>query len=152
MVHVVLVAPEIPANTGNIARTCAATGTPLHLVDPLGFQLTDRYMRRAGLDYWDSVTYYRYPSWEAFLAQVRTGHLWCFSVRGKTSYTDVKYSPEDWLIFGSETRGLPVEILNGYDSLQIPISGPVRSLNLSNAVAIALFEARRQFNTSISSP
>jgi tRNA (cytidine/uridine-2'-O-)-methyltransferase len=151
MVQIVLVAPEIPANTGNIARTCAATATPLHLVDPLGFQLTDRHMRRAGLDYWEAVTYYRYPSWDAFLAQVTTGHLWCFSVRGKMPYTEVTYSPEDWLVFGSETRGLPPEILEGYDSLRIPISDPVRSLNLSNAVAIALFEARRQFTLSRSS-
>jgi len=142
--HIVLVHPEIPANTGNIARTCAATHTPLHLVEPLGFHLTDRYMKRAGLDYWQAVELYRYPSWEAFLAQHGDQRLWCFSVRGSRIYTEITYQSEDWLVFGSETRGLGEAILKAYPSVCIPIEDPVRSLNLANAVAIALFEARRQ--------
>ncbi|GAB4218051.1 MAG: tRNA (cytidine(34)-2'-O)-methyltransferase [Synechococcales cyanobacterium] len=142
--QIVLVHPEIPANTGNIARTCAATGTPLHLVEPLGFQLTDRYLKRAGLDYWQAVELHRHPSWEDFLTQVTQGRIWCFSVRGQERYTDVHYAADDWLVFGSETQGLGAAILSQQRSLRIPIADPVRSLNLANAVAIALFEARRQ--------
>jgi tRNA (cytidine/uridine-2'-O-)-methyltransferase len=142
--HVVLVAPEIPANTGNIARTCAATRTPLHLVDPLGFRLSDRYLRRAGLDYWEHVQLHRYPSWDALVQAHPEARFWCFSVRGKALYTEVSYQPGDWLVFGSESRGLDPMFLETYPSVHIPLSGPVRSLNLSNAVAIALFEALRQ--------
>lgn len=144
MVHIVLVAPEIPANTGNIARTCAATGSPLHLVDPLGFQLSDRYLKRAGLDYWQAVDLYRHASWTDLIKAHPDQRLWCFSVRGKTIYTEISYQATDWLVFGSETQGLPQVILDQHPSARIPISGPVRSLNLSNAVAIALFEALRQ--------
>ncbi|MEN9251437.1 MAG: tRNA (cytidine(34)-2'-O)-methyltransferase [Thermostichales cyanobacterium BF4_bins_65] len=142
--HVVLVHPEIPANTGNIARTCAATRTPLHLVEPLGFRLTDRQMKRAGLDYWQAVELYRYPSWEAFLSQHPHRRLWCFEVQGSHCYTEIAYQADDYLVFGSETRGLGERILAAHPSVHIPIDGPVRSLNLANAVAIALFEARRQ--------
>ncbi|ABD01259.1 MULTISPECIES: tRNA (cytidine(34)-2'-O)-methyltransferase [unclassified Synechococcus] len=142
--HVVLVAPEIPANTGNIARTCAATDTPLHLVDPLGFRLSDRYLKRAGLDYWQHVQLYRYPSWSALVQAHPEARFWCFSVRGKALYTEVTYQPGDWLVFGSESRGLDPLFLETYPSVRIPLRGPVRSLNLSNAVAIALFEALRQ--------
>lgn len=148
MVQVVLVAPEIPANTGNIARTCAATGTPLHLVDPLGFHLTDRHLRRAGLDYWEAVSLQRHSSWEAFRHCYPDAHCWCFSVRGQKNYTEVNYQRDDWLIFGSETQGLPDSILQGNPSLHIPLSGPVRSLNVANAVAIALFEALRQLRST----
>ncbi len=149
MVQIVLVTPEIPANTGNIARTCAATLTPLHLVEPLGFRLSDRYMKRAGLDYWNAVDLHRHPSWEAFVKSHLMGssshqQVWCFSVRGTEVYTQIQYQPQDWLIFGSETQGLPPEILSEYPSARIPLSGPVRGLNLSNAVAVALFEALRQ--------
>jgi tRNA (cytidine/uridine-2'-O-)-methyltransferase len=146
MVRIVLVAPEIPANTGNIARTCAATATPLHLVDPLGFQLSDRYLKRAGLDYWSAVEVHRHSSWSALVEEFPTARFWCFSVRGKQVYTDIDYQPDDWLVFGSETQGLPPEILTQFPSVRIPIDGPVRSLNLANTVAIALFEVRRQLN------
>jgi tRNA (cytidine/uridine-2'-O-)-methyltransferase len=148
MVQVVLVAPEIPANTGNIARTCAATETPLHLIDPLGFHLTDRHLRRAGLDYWEAVSLHRHPSWDGFCQRYPAGRFWCFSVRGQQSYTQVNYHADDWLIFGSETRGLPDFILQDHPSLHIPLSGPVRSLNVANAVAIALFEALRQLRVT----
>ncbi|NJK62191.1 MAG: tRNA (uridine(34)/cytosine(34)/5-carboxymethylaminomethyluridine(34)-2'-O)-methyltransferase TrmL [Synechococcaceae cyanobacterium SM2_3_1] len=148
MVQVVLVAPEIPANTGNIARTCAATGTPLHLIDPLGFHLTDRHLRRAGLDYWKAVNLQRHSSWSAFRHRYPEARCWCFSVRGQKNYTEVNYQGDDWLIFGSETQGLPDSILQAYPSLHIPLLGPVRSLNVANAVAIALFEALRQLKTT----
>jgi tRNA (cytidine/uridine-2'-O-)-methyltransferase len=144
MVQIVLVAPEIPANTGNIARTCAATQTALHLVDPLGFQLSDRYLKRAGLDYWDAVDLHRHASWSQLVEQDPQGRYLCFSVRGELIYTDITYHPQDWLVFGSETRGLPAEILQQFASVRIPLNGPVRSLNLSNAVAIVLFETIRQ--------
>lgn len=148
MVQIVLVAPEIPANTGNVARTCAATQTPLHLVDPLGFRLSDRHMRRAGLDYWDSVDLHRHPDWPTFVSHAQGSRLWCLSVRGSQVYTEVQFQPDDWLIFGSESQGLAPEILAQHPSLRIPIAGPVRSLNLSNAVAIVLFEALRQLPIS----
>ncbi len=147
MVHVVLVAPEIPANTGNIARTCAATQTPLHLVGPLGFRLSDRHLKRAGLDYWGAVDLHRHDSWPQFLTHAspsEESRLWCLSVRGSRPYTEVSFQPQDWLIFGSESQGLDPDILAQHPSLRIPMSGPVRSLNLSNAVAIVLFEALRQ--------
>ncbi|MDX2272375.1 MAG: tRNA (uridine(34)/cytosine(34)/5-carboxymethylaminomethyluridine(34)-2'-O)-methyltransferase TrmL [Cyanobacteriota bacterium] len=146
MVRIVLVAPEIPANTGNIARTCAATGSPLYLVDPLGFQLSDRYLKRAGLDYWDAVEMHRYPSWQALLQEHPQGRFWGLTVRGKSLYTQVTYQPEDWLVFGSETQGLPPDLLAQIPTLRIPMQGSVRSLNLSNAVAIVLFEALRQLS------
>jgi len=152
MVHIVLVAPEIPANTGNIARTCAATGSPLHLVDPLGFQLSDRYLKRAGLDYWEAVDLHRHASWSDLVNAYPDPRWLCFSVRGQIPYTQIPYRPTDGLVFGSETQGLPQWILERYTSVRIPISGPVRSLNLSNAVAIALFEALRQIDSQLDSP
>jgi len=121
--HVVLVAPEIPANTGNIARTCAATDTPLHLVDPLGFRLSDRYLKRAGLDYWQHVQLYRYPSWSALVQAHPEARFWCFSVRGKALYTEVTYQPGDWLVFGSESRGLDPLFLETYPSVRIRCGG-----------------------------
>ncbi|MEN9222897.1 MAG: tRNA (cytidine(34)-2'-O)-methyltransferase [Thermostichus sp. BF3_bins_97] len=147
--HIVLVAPEIPANTGNIARTCAATHTSLHLIEPLGFRLSDRYLKRAGLDYWEHVQLQRYPSWQVFTQTHPQARLWCFSVRGKELYTEVAYESEDWLVFGSESKGLDPTFLEQYPSVRIPLSGPVRSLNLSNAVAIALFEGLRQLGSLI---
>lgn len=148
MVHIVLVAPEIPANTGNIARTCAATASPLHLVEPLGFRLSDRYLKRAGLDYWQAVELHRHASWQDLVEFCSGQRLLCFSVRGTTLYTDIHYRQDDWLVFGSETKGLPPEILSQFPSVRIPVSGPVRSLNLSNTVAVALFEALRQLTIS----
>ena len=154
MVQVVLVAPEIPPNTGNVARTCAATETPLHLVDPLGFQLTDRYLKRAGLDYWPAVDLHRHASWEDLQAAAKgsdrpSGQFWCFTVRGETCYTDIDFQSDDWLVFGCESRGLPPEILAQHPTVYLPMTGPVRSLNLGSSVAIALFEALRQLRSRI---
>lgn len=148
MPQVVLVNPQIPPNTGNIARTCAATGTELHLVGPLGFEISDRYLKRAGLDYWPYVKLHYHPSPEAFkiIHQQRGGRLLGFSVRGTENYTKYQFQDDDWLLFGSETNGLPADVLAICDStLYIPMYEPgVRSLNLSVSVAIGLFECRRQ--------
>ncbi len=149
--EVALVEPEIPPNTGNIARLCAATASPLHLVEPLGFRLTDQAVRRAGLDYWDSVTMHRYPSLDAFMDGMRDRSFHLFSTRGTRSYLDVRYQPGDLLIFGNETKGLPDSLLDRHpDRVRgIPLrADQVRSLNLANAVSIALYEALRQVNIS----
>jgi tRNA (cytidine/uridine-2'-O-)-methyltransferase len=145
--HIVFVEPEIPPNTGTTARLCAATNTTFHLVGPLGFSLEDRYLKRAGLDYWPYVDVHSYPTWQEFLARRPTGRMIAFSARATTSYTQVQYTDSDLLVFGSETRGLSQEVrMMLADSLYtIPMSGPhVRSLNLSNAAAIVLYEALRQ--------
>jgi tRNA (cytidine/uridine-2'-O-)-methyltransferase len=148
MPQVVLVNPQIPPNTGNIARTCAATGTELHLVGPLGFEISDRYLKRAGLDYWPYVKLHYHKSVEAFKIahQQRGGRLLGFSVRGSSNYIHYQFQDDDWLLFGSETTGLSTEALSICDALlHIPMAQPgVRSLNLSVSVAIGLFEARRQ--------
>jgi tRNA (cytidine/uridine-2'-O-)-methyltransferase len=148
MLRVVLVHPQIPPNTGNIARTCAATQTELHLVAPLGFELSDRYLKRAGLDYWPFVSLQCHPSWEAFWAfsQQHGGRLIGFSVAGKTNNYDFQFQPQDWLLFGSETNGLPLGVSQACSEMVfIPMAEPgVRSLNLSVSVAVGLFEARRQ--------
>ena len=145
--HVVFVEPEIPPNTGTTARLCAATETSLHLVGPLGFSLEDRYLKRAGLDYWPYVDLHLYESWGAFVERRPPGRLLAFSARARRSYTQVEYRTDDFLVFGSETRGLPDAIRTAYaDALYtIPMqSAHVRSLNLSNAAAIVLYEALRQ--------
>ncbi len=148
MPQVVLIYPQIPPNTGNIARTCAATGTELHLVGPMGFEIRDRYLKRAGLDYWPYVNLHYHPSLEAFRATHRQrGGRWIgFSTRGACSYLKYQYQPDDWLLFGSETTGLPEEVLeNCTATVYIPMKQPrVRSLNLSVSAAVGLFEARRQ--------
>ena len=148
MPQIVLVNPQIPPNTGNIARTCAATGTELHLVGPLGFEISDRYLKRAGLDYWPYVKLHYHESIEAFqnVQQQRGGRCLGFSVRGNFNYINFQFQAEDWLLFGSETAGLPGSILSTCDStLYIPMyESGVRSLNLSVSVAIGLFECRRQ--------
>ena len=148
MPQVVLVHPQIPPNTGNIARTCAATGTELHLVGPLGFEITDRYLKRAGLDYWPYVKLHYHETLEAFktLYQQRGGRQLGFSVRGSLNYVSFEYQDTDWLLFGSETMGLPPDVLSACDqTLHIPMKeANVRSLNLSVSVAISLFETRRQ--------
>jgi tRNA (cytidine/uridine-2'-O-)-methyltransferase len=148
MPHVVLVHPQIPPNTGNIARTCAATGTELHLVGPLGFEISDRYLKRAGLDYWPYVNLHFHPTVNDFQThhQKQGGRLVGFSVRGTTSYVKYSFQDDDWLLFGSETEGLPTDILTSCNDLvYIPMAQPnVRSLNLSVSVAIGLFEVRRQ--------
>lgn len=148
MPHVVLVTPQIPPNTGNIARTCAATNTPLHLVGPLGFELSDRYLKRAGLDYWPQVNLTLHDNWSAFerYQQQQGGRTLGFSTSGRCSYVEFAYRPDDWLLFGSETEGLPRPILDGCTAtLYIPMNrSAVRSLNLSASAAIGLFEALRQ--------
>ncbi|MGB7444078.1 MAG: tRNA (uridine(34)/cytosine(34)/5-carboxymethylaminomethyluridine(34)-2'-O)-methyltransferase TrmL [Coleofasciculaceae cyanobacterium] len=148
MLKVALIQPQIPPNTGNIARTCAATGTELHLVGPLGFEISDRYLKRAGLDYWPYVNFHYHDSLDAFIAvyQQQGGRWIGFSTKGKFSYIKFQFQSDDWLLFGSETTGLPAHILEICSStVHIPMVEPrVRSLNLSVSAAIGLFEARRQ--------
>ena len=147
MLHVVLVAPEIPPNTGTIARLCAATRTRLHLIRPLGFSLEDRYLKRAGLDYWPHVDLAVYEDFDEFLEKAGPSRMHFYSARSNTCYSDVRYRDDDYLIFGCETKGLPPSLLKKYhDSLYvIPItSAHVRSLNLSNAASIVVYEALRQ--------
>lgn len=149
-IEVVLIEPEIPPNTGNIARTCAATGTGLHLVEPLGFSLEDRYLKRAGVDYWHLVRVQRHPSWAACLRALgRTpdqGGFHFFTSHGGQSYARMPYGPDDVLVFGKESTGLSSEFIASYRQFccQIPMTGDVRSLNLSNAVAIVVYEGLRQ--------
>ncbi len=144
--QIVLVNPEIPQNTGNIARTCAATGAVLHLVEPLGFSLSDRYLKRAGLDYWHLMTLKRWPSLEAFLRANEGAVMRFATTKAPRSYTEVSYGDGDFLVFGRETRGLPENLLERRygDCVRIPMRPEARSLNLSNSVAIVLFEALRQ--------
>ena len=148
ILRVVLINPQIPPNTGNIARTCAATRTELHLVGPLGFEISDRYLKRAGLDYWPYVKLMYYLTIDDFCAyqQKSGGRAIGFTVRGSSSYVEYSYQSGDWLLFGSETDGIPADLLNKCDdTVYIPMAEPgVRSLNLSVSVAIGLFEARRQ--------
>lgn len=154
MPKVVLVHPEIPPNTGNIARTCAATQTELHLVGPLGFELSDRYLKRAGLDYWPYVNLHHHEDLHRFwqIHQQAPGRLLGFSTSGTQDYLACEYQPSDWLLFGCETQGLPKTVLEQCDAvLRIDIVEPhVRSLNLSVSVAIGLFEARRQLTGHLS--
>ena len=146
-IHVALIEPEIPPNTGNIARLCAATGSPLHLVGKLGFDISDRAVKRAGLDYWDSVEMVRHKTFEEFQQALRPARFFYFSTKADRAYTDVRYKPGDVLVFGGETRGLPQVILESNKDrlLGIPIRADhVRSLNLATAVGIVLYEALRQ--------
>src|SRR5437016_3412583 len=150
MLHIALYEPEIPPNTGNIARLCAATGAALHLIGRLGFRLDDRSLRRAGLDYWDAVTIHRHASMGEFEdAWQNTGRTFAFTAHGQTNYTQVNYADGDCLLFGGETYGLPAEMLARFTqagrALTIPMpGGKVRSLNLATATGIALYEALRQ--------
>src|SRR2546425_7638882 len=147
MLHIALIEPQIPPNTGNIARLCAATGCTLHLVGRLGFRITDRTLKRAGLDYWPHVQLVRQPDTKKFWESVSGyNNFYLFSTRGRRVYTRAQYHDGDYLIFGQETSGLPAEILNKYPerSIFIPMEGPVRSLNLSTAVGVVVFEALRQ--------
>ncbi len=147
MIHIVLYEPEIPQNTGNISRTCAVTGCHLHLIEPLGFELSDRTIKRAGLDYWQYLTVSRYKNWEEF-ATKNNGEFYFCSTKGKNCHSDVEY-PKDkdlYFIFGKESQGLPEPLLEkNYDRcIRIPMLAFVRSLNLSNAVAVVAYEALRQ--------
>ena len=146
MLRVALIQPEIPPNTGNIARTCAATGTALHLVGPLGFEISDRQLKRAGLDYWPYVDVRQHESIEAFRKAAHPGRWIAFSKSGSENYCKFRFQADDWLIFGRETSGLPPEFTADCDAVvQIPMSQKhVRSLNLSVSAAVGLFEARRQ--------
>lgn len=147
MLHVALWEPEIPPNTGNIARLCAATGTPLHLIGRLGFRLDDRSLRRAGLDYWPHVDLRRHTTFSDFEAALPGVRIFGFSARAERIYTQVSYQDNDCLLFGAETRGLPAGLLQGLGdrSLRIPmLTDHVRSLNLATAVGIVLYEALRQ--------
>lgn len=145
--QVVLFEPEIPPNTGSVARLCAATLTPLHLIEPLGFKITDKHLKRAGLDYWDLVDLTVHKSWDKFVSRRASKRLLFFSKRATQSYTEARYREDDFLVFGPETRGLPAELLaaNPERCYRIPMmAAGVRSLNLSNAVSIVLYEGLRQ--------
>ncbi len=144
--HIVLVEPEIPQNTGNIARTCAATGSDLHLVRPLGFEISDKQLKRAGLDYWDKLNVFYYDSFAELQAKHPQARFFFYTTKGQKNYAQVRYRDGDFLVFGKETKGLDETLLrNHYDSaLRIPMLGEIRSLNLSNSAAIVLFEALRQ--------
>ncbi len=146
--HVVLLEPEIPPNTGNVARLCAATGTVLHLVEPFGFKLDDAALKRAGMDYWRHVDWRRWANWQAFRDHLPAGaRLWFVESNGPKVYSSADFLPDDYLVFGRETAGLPRVLLNENPQrwLRIPMFNPqARSLNLSNCVALVLFEALRQ--------
>ncbi len=146
MLHIVLVEPEIPQNCGNIARTCAATGSVLHLIRPLGFDISERAVRRAGLDYWHLVDVRDYEALDAFWAQTQPEEFFLLSTKAPRAYTEVRYPDGCWLFFGPETRGLPEPLLYAHPDrcLRIPIRAEARSLNLANSVAIVTFEALRQ--------
>ena len=150
--HVVLVSPEIPPNTGNIARMCAATGSRLHLIEPLGFKITDAKLKRAGLDYWDSIRPEIHADWDAMIAAVNPKRFWLFSTAGSKSFFEIAFAPGDALVFGSETAGLPESLLKEYPSqvAGIPIrTEHVRSLNLSTAAGIVVYEALRQTQAAV---
>jgi tRNA (cytidine/uridine-2'-O-)-methyltransferase len=144
--HIVLVEPEIPANTGNIARTCAATGTHLHLVRPLGFNTDDRTLKRAGLDYWHAVQVHYHDSFQEVKDLYPEGRFFCATTKTDKRYTDVSYRDGDFLVFGKETKGLGPEIIEAHKDtcIRMPMTDAVRSLNLSNSAAIVLYEALRQ--------
>ena len=145
-INIVLVEPEIPQNTGNIARTCAATGASLHLVKPLGFEIDDRKLKRAGLDYWDKLDITYYENLEDFFEKNPDAAFFCFTTKAQHCYTDVKYPEKVFLMFGKETKGLPEELLfaNPERCVRIPLRDTLRSLNLSNSAAIAVYEVLRQ--------
>lgn len=146
--QIVLLEPEIPPNTGNIARLCAATGSVLHLIEPLGFKLDDSALKRAGMDYWRHVLWHRWSDWNAFTtSRLPDARFWLIEEGGPQRYTDVAFAPGDHLVFGRETAGLPAPLLNRHPErwLRIPMTHPdARSLNLSNCAALVLFEALRQ--------
>ena len=145
-INIVLYSPEIPQNTGNISRTCAVTGAHLHIIKPIGFEISDRTLKRAGLDYWDKLTVVYYDSYEDFLRKNPGAELFYFSARGKRYYTDFEYPDGAFLVFGCESVGLPETLVkeNIERSVRIPMLKSLRCLNLSNSVAIAVYEALRQ--------
>ncbi|MBU3804712.1 MAG: tRNA (uridine(34)/cytosine(34)/5-carboxymethylaminomethyluridine(34)-2'-O)-methyltransferase TrmL [Candidatus Cellulosilyticum pullistercoris] len=146
MMHIVLHEPEIPQNTGNIARTCAATGATLHLIEPLGFSLDEKHIKRAGLDYWHLVDVRRYANYQEFLEKNNFPKVYMATTKSRQTYAEVSYEEECYIMFGKESAGIPEEILleNKETCIRIPMIGEARSLNLSNSVAIVLYEALRQ--------
>ena len=146
--NIVLVEPEIPQNTGNIARTCAALGATLHLVHPLGFDISEKAVKRAGLDYWDKLDIIEYSSLQEFKEKVKSKNIYLLSTKANKVYTDIKYEDNSYLVFGPETRGLPEDyILDNFENtVRIPMKKNIRSLNLSNSVAIVAYEVQRQLN------
>ena len=146
MMNVVLLEPEIPENTGNIGRTCVATGTRLHLIEPLGFRLDERHLRRAGLDYWKDLDVRVYENFAAFCKENPGARLVPASTKGRVNYSDFSFRPDDYLLFGKESAGLPEELLLRHpeETVRIPMLPEIRSLNLSNSVAVVLYEALRQ--------
>ncbi|SET65781.1 tRNA (cytidine/uridine-2'-O-)-methyltransferase [Lacrimispora sphenoides] len=144
--NIVILEPEMPANTGNIGRTCVATGTKLHLIEPLGFKLNDKLIKRAGLDYWDKLDVTVYSDYQDFLNRNPGAKIYMATTKGLHVYSDVEYEPDCFLMFGKESAGIPEEILleNQEQCIRIPMWGDIRSLNLSNSVSIVLYEALRQ--------
>ena len=144
--NIILHQPEIPANTGNIGRTCVATGTSLHLIEPLGFRLDEKSIKRSGLDYWDKLDVTRYINYEEFLEKHPGVKVWMATTKAKRLYTEAEFGPDDFIMFGRESAGIPEEILieNEETCIRIPMLDQIRSLNLSNAAAIVLYEALRQ--------
>lgn len=148
--NIILHEPEMPANTGNIGRTCVATNSTLHLIEPLGFRLTSKELRRAGMDYWEHLDVRRYMNFEEFLEKNPNAKIWMATTKAKKTYTEAEFGPDDFLMFGKESAGIPEEILVDYEDtcIRIPMLDKVRSLNLSNSVSIVLYEALRQNNFS----
>lgn len=144
--NIVLHEPEIPANTGNIGRTCVATGTSLHLIKPLGFDISDKAVRRAGMDYWKELDLHVYENFEEFVEKNPGARIYMATTKARKAYTEVEYKGNDFIMFGKESAGIPEEILVKYEgtSVRIPMIGEIRSLNLSNSVSIILYEALRQ--------
>lgn len=149
-INIVLVEPEIPQNTGNIARTCAALGATLHLIHPLGFDISEKAVKRAGLDYWDKLDIIEYDNLEDFKNKIKSKDIYLLSTKSKKVYTDIEYKDGCYLVFGPETRGLPEEYIleNFENSVRIPMRENIRSLNLSNSVAIVAYEVERQLSYS----
>ena len=145
-INIVLYSPEIPQNTGNISRTCAVTGAVLHIIRPIGFEIYDRTLKRAGLDYWDKLEVHYYDNFEDFLSKNKNAALYYFSAHGKHAHTDISYPDNSYLVFGRESVGLPRELVEAnFDmSVRIPMRPTLRCLNLSNSVAIAVYELLRQ--------
>ena len=148
MLNIVLYEPEIPANTGNIGRTCVATGTRLHLIEPLGFRLNEKAIKRAGMDYWSDLDVTTYVNYEEFLEKNPGAKIYMATTKSRQTYTEVSYEPDCYIMFGKESAGIPEEILVNHPDtcVRIPMIGETRSLNLSNSVAIVLYEALRQNN------